>query len=168
MKRNLMKEAHELTRQIVDKYEDVDYRTQLGLCLSFLSQEKGGKEMVELKGSEKQVKWAEDLRGRFVKYLDYIKDLTSEIEISESLQDDIEDDFDSLEEAFEVVEKQEKASKIIASLRGYKIFSSDEAIEKEIAKTKAHLVDYEQHYDDVQNEKESYIAWTVYRLADMK
>ena len=168
MKRNLMREAHKMTREIINKYGDVDYRTQLGLCLSFLSQEKGGKEMVELKGSEKQVKWAEDLRGRFVKYLDYIKDLADGIEISESLQDDIEDDFNSLEEAFEVIEKQEKASKIISTLRGYKMFSSDEAIEKEIEKTKSHLVDYEQHYNDVQNEKESYIAWTIMRLADMK
>lgn len=168
MKRNIMREAHKLTKEIISKYEDVDYKAQLGLCLSFLSQEKGGKEMVELKGSEKQVKWAEDLRGRFVKYLDYIKDLADGIEISESLQDDIEDDFDSLEEAFEVIEKQEKASKIISTLRGYKMFSSDEAIEKEIEKTKSHLVDYEQHYNDVQNEKESYIAWTIMRLADMK
>lgn len=168
MKRNIMREAHKMTKQIVDKYGDVDYKAQLGLCLSFLSQEKGGKEMVELKGSEKQVKWAEDLRGRFVKYLDYIKDLADGIEISESLQDDIEDDFNSLEEAFEVIEKQEKASKIISTLRGYKMFSSDEAIEKEIEKTKSHLVDYEQHYNDVQNEKESYIAWTIMRLADMK
>ncbi len=168
MKKNLMREAHKMTREIINKYGDVDYRTQLGLCLSFLSQEKGGKEMVELKGSEKQVKWADDLRGRFIKYLDYIKDLADGIEISESLQDDIEDDFNSLEEAFEVIEKQEKASKIISTLRGYKMFSSDEAIEKEIEKTKLHLVDYAQHYNDVQNEKESYIAWTIMRLADMK
>lgn len=168
MKKNLMREAHKMTREIINKYGDVDYRTQLGLCLSFLSQENGGKEMVELKGSEKQVKWADDLRGRFIKYLDYIKDLADGIEISESLQDDIEDDFNSLEEAFEVIEKQEKASKIISTLRGYKMFSSDEAIEKEIEKTKLHLVDYAQHYNDVQNEKESYIAWTIMRLADMK
>lgn len=168
MKKNLMREAHKMTREIINKYGDVDYRTQLGLCLSFLSQEKGGKEMVELKGSEKQVKWADDLRGRFIKYLDYIKDLADGIEISESLQDDIEDDFNSLEEAFEVIEKQEKTSKIISTLRGYKMFSSDEAIEKEIEKTKLHLVDYAQHYNDVQNEKESYIAWTIMRLADMK
>ena len=66
MKRNLMKEAHKLTKQIVNKYGDVDYKTQLGLCLSFLSQE-GGKEMVELKGTEKQVKWAEDIRNRIIK-----------------------------------------------------------------------------------------------------
>ena len=63
MKKNLMKEAHKLTKQIVSEYGDVDYMTQLGLCLSFLSQE-GGKEMVELKGTEKQVKWAEDIRNR--------------------------------------------------------------------------------------------------------
>ena len=66
MKRNLMKEAHKMTREIVNKYGDVDYKTQLGLCLSFLSQE-GGKEMVELKGTEKQVKWAEDIRNRIIK-----------------------------------------------------------------------------------------------------
>ena len=64
---NIMSAAHKMTKEIINKYGDVDYRTQLGLCLSFLSQEKGGKEMVELKGSEKQVKWAEDLRSRFVK-----------------------------------------------------------------------------------------------------
>ena len=66
MKRNLMKEAHKMTREIINKYGDVDYMTQLGLCLSFLSQ-KGGKEMVELKGTEKQVKWAEDIRNRIIK-----------------------------------------------------------------------------------------------------
>ena len=67
MKRNLMKEAHKMTREIVNKYGDVDYMTQLGLCLSFLSQEKGDNEMVELKGTEKQVKWAKDIRNRIIK-----------------------------------------------------------------------------------------------------
>ena len=28
MKRNLMKEAHKMTREIVEKYGDVDYRTR--------------------------------------------------------------------------------------------------------------------------------------------
>ena len=67
MKINLMKEAHKLTKQIVSEYGDVDYRTQLCLCLSFLSQEKEGNEMVELKGTEKQVKWAKDIRNRIIK-----------------------------------------------------------------------------------------------------
>ena len=60
MTRNIMREAHKLTKQIISEYGDVDYTTQLGLCLSFLSQE-GGKEMVELKGTEKQVKYANDI-----------------------------------------------------------------------------------------------------------
>ena len=67
MKRNLMKEAHKLTKEIKKQYPEVDYKTQLGLCLSFLSQEKGDNEMVELKGTEKQVKWANDIRNRIIK-----------------------------------------------------------------------------------------------------
>ena len=63
MKRNLMKEAHKMTKEIKEQYPEVDYKAQLGLCLSFLSQE-GGKEMVELKGTEKQVKYANDLIER--------------------------------------------------------------------------------------------------------
>ena len=59
MKRNLMKEAHKLTKQIVSEYGDVDYKAQLGLCLSFLSQEKEGNEMVEISiGTEKQIAYA--------------------------------------------------------------------------------------------------------------
>ena len=59
MKRNLMKEAHKMTREIINKYGDVDHMTQLGLCLSFLSQEKEGNEMVEISiGTEKQIAYA--------------------------------------------------------------------------------------------------------------
>lgn len=63
MKRNLMEEAHKLTKQIVSECRDVDYITQLGLRLSFLSQEEkeGDNKMVELKGTEKQVKYANDI-----------------------------------------------------------------------------------------------------------
>lgn len=59
MKNNLMRKAHELTKQIVSKYGDVDYKAQLSLCLSFLSQKKGEKEMVEISiGTEKQIAYA--------------------------------------------------------------------------------------------------------------
>lgn len=63
MKKNLMKKAHEMTREIVEKYGDVDYQAQLGLCLSFLAQEKGGNKMEvkKLNGSEKQIKWAKNI-----------------------------------------------------------------------------------------------------------
>ena len=61
MKRNLMKKAHEMTREIVEKYGDVDYRTQLGLCLSFLAQE--GEQEMKIEGkSEKQIRYAKNCR----------------------------------------------------------------------------------------------------------
>lgn len=45
--KNLMKEAHKLTKQIIKKYGDVDYKTQLSLCLSFLASGEGEKEMLK-------------------------------------------------------------------------------------------------------------------------
>lgn len=61
--RNIMKEAHKMAKEITTKYNDVDYKTQLSLCLSYLASQKEEEvKMVELKGSEKQVKWANDIR----------------------------------------------------------------------------------------------------------
>lgn len=45
--KNLMKEAHKLTKEIIEKYRDVDYKAQLGLCISFLSSKEGEKEMLK-------------------------------------------------------------------------------------------------------------------------
>ena len=63
MKRNLMKEAHKMTKEIKEQYPEVDYQAQLGLCLSFLAQE--GEQEVKIEGkSEKQIKYAEDCREK--------------------------------------------------------------------------------------------------------
>lgn len=72
--KNLFKEAHKITREIKRKYNDVDYKAQFSLCLSFLN-EKENIKMKELKGSEKQVKWANDIRTD-------ILNLTNELEKS--------------------------------------------------------------------------------------
>lgn len=61
-KKELMVKAHQLTKEIKAEYPEVDYKFQLGLCLAYLHAEGENKEMVELKGTEKQVKWAEDIR----------------------------------------------------------------------------------------------------------
>lgn len=63
MKRNIMKKAHQMTKEIVEKYGDVDYKTQLGLCLSFLSQEDKEEEKEEMTVEEvvKAVRSIEDL-----------------------------------------------------------------------------------------------------------
>lgn len=59
-KKELMIKAHKMTKEIKAQYPTVDYKFQLGLCLAYLQE--GGNEMVELKGSEKQVAWANDIR----------------------------------------------------------------------------------------------------------
>ena len=65
--KNIMKEAHRLTREIKAEFPEVDYQAQLGICISYLyeNKKKENVEMVELKGTEKQVKWAEDIRSKF-------------------------------------------------------------------------------------------------------
>ena len=78
--KEIMIKAHKMTKEIVNKYGDVDYKAQLGVCISYICKE-GANEMVELKGSEKQIKWAKDIRKGIVKNLEdtiteYEKDRT--------------------------------------------------------------------------------------------
>ncbi len=62
--KNLFKKAHELTRKMKERYPEVDYQTQFGLCLSYLFEEEKeeNEEVKELKGTPKQIAWAEDIR----------------------------------------------------------------------------------------------------------
>ncbi|MDV9592765.1 hypothetical protein RHF56_08390 [Clostridioides difficile] len=73
--KTLFKEAHKIAREIKEKYNDVDYKVQFSLCLSFLIEKKGDIKMKELKGSEKQIIWANDIRTD-------ILNLTNELEKS--------------------------------------------------------------------------------------
>lgn len=65
--KKILKEAHKLTKEIKAKYPEVDYRIQLGLCISYLLENKEEEGMKELKGSEKQVKWANEIREKQMK-----------------------------------------------------------------------------------------------------
>ena len=73
--KELMKKAHQMTREIKNEFPEVDYKFQLGLCISYLSKNemKEDVEMVELKGTEKQVKWAEGIRKKVVEKLQNVK-----------------------------------------------------------------------------------------------
>lgn len=62
--KKIFKEAHKMTREMVKEY-GVDYQAQFSLCLSYLLNQKEEEEMRELKGTEKQVKWAEDIMSIF-------------------------------------------------------------------------------------------------------
>ena len=64
--KKVFKKAHEMTRKFVEEY-GVDYQAQFGLCLSYLlekEKEEGNMkiEMKELKGTEKQIKFANDVK----------------------------------------------------------------------------------------------------------
>ena len=64
---NIMKEAHNLTKKIIRKGDS--YRETFRLALIFVYSElkKGVNKMVELKGTEKQVKYANDIKLKLVK-----------------------------------------------------------------------------------------------------
>ena len=83
--RNIMIEAHRMTREIKRTSPEVDYKAQLGLCLSFLMTNKEEKvmEMAKLEGSEKQIKWAEDLRKEFVTKIEEYKEFLLNLNIDE-------------------------------------------------------------------------------------
>lgn len=72
--KNLLKEAHKLTKEIKNKYPEVDYKAQLGICISYLNN-KEENEMVELKGTEKQIDWAKKLREDVLNKFDEMVDL---------------------------------------------------------------------------------------------
>lgn len=73
--------------------------------------------MVELVGSEKQIKWANDLREGFITYIEFCKELIEEIGITEDIEEEYAG-FRSINEAFEVINTQNSSKKIIEALKG--------------------------------------------------
>lgn len=69
--KELFVKAHKMAKGIKKEYPEVNYMFQFSLCLSYLREE-GGNGMVELKGTEKQVKWAEDIRKNYLESLNNI------------------------------------------------------------------------------------------------
>ena len=63
--KDLMKRAHELTKEIKKEYPEINYQVQLGICISYLSN-KEEVEMVELEGTEKQIAWAKKIREELI------------------------------------------------------------------------------------------------------
>ena len=62
MKKNLMKKAHEMAKEIKEQYPEVDYQAQLGLCLSFLAQEgkkEGEKKMTVINRKKFFTSWVD-------------------------------------------------------------------------------------------------------------
>lgn len=68
MKSNIFKKAHELTKKIIKAGDN--YKATFRLCLTFVYSQvkKGICKMVELKGTDKQVEFAENLRSDMLEY----------------------------------------------------------------------------------------------------
>ena len=68
--KNIMKEAHNLTKKIIR--EGDSYKATFRICLSYVHSQvkKGVNKMVELKGSEKQVKWALEIRKQVLEVIE--------------------------------------------------------------------------------------------------
>lgn len=74
--KNLMKEAHKMTKGIKAKYENVDYKAQLGLCLSFLLENKEEVEMTKAREEKwERINYSEfkNLQNFSRQGLDFIK-----------------------------------------------------------------------------------------------
>ncbi|MGX8126433.1 hypothetical protein ACWTV9_09250 [Clostridioides difficile] len=84
--KNLFKKAHEMAGEIKRKYNDVDYKVQFSLCLSFLNK-KGDIKLKELNGSEKQIKWANNIRKDILILVDELEKIDIE-EIKKWKEDD--------------------------------------------------------------------------------
>lgn len=69
----IFKEAHKMTKEIKKEFPEVDYKFQFGLNLAYLLKEGEHK----LEGSEKQVKWANDIKNTFTEIID---DIISKVE----------------------------------------------------------------------------------------
>lgn len=120
--------------------------------------------MVELVGSEKQVKWANDLREGFSTYIEFCKELIEEIGITEDIEEELEyAGFRNIKEAFEVINTQNSSKKIIEALKGndYIKLAEKDRIMLECAigrLTKKAIIE----------EKECIICNTIITLGDMK
>ena len=83
--KKIFKEAHKMTKQMVAKY-GVDYQAQFGLNLSYLLENKEEEKVEKMIGSEKQVKWAEDIKKNLIMNANLIKRSTESEVISHQLQ----------------------------------------------------------------------------------
>lgn len=77
---NVMQRAWKIAKQGVEKFggKVKEYFAQ-ALCMAWVEIKKGADKMVELQGSEKQVKWANDIRNNAVTTLNDVLDTITEV-----------------------------------------------------------------------------------------
>jgi hypothetical protein len=105
--KNLFKKAHEMTRKMKESYPEVDYQAQFGLCLSYLFEEEKEEEgMKELKGTPKQIAWAEKIREEQMESFNRFKERWIEKRKAEGNQEEL----DYIEELTQKIENLDQAA----------------------------------------------------------
>lgn len=108
--KKVFKKAHEMTRKFVEEY-GVDYQAQFGLCLSYLlEKEREEEEVKELKGTPKQIAWAEKIREEQMESFNRFKERWIEKRKAEGNQEEL----DYIEELTRKIENLDQASDWIA------------------------------------------------------
>lgn len=106
--KKIFKEAHKMTREMVKEY-GVDYQAQFGLCLSYLLNREE-EEMRKLKGTERQVKWAEDILAIFD---EVVADVEKGIERDSKTEEKKEKQLKKLDEIKSRLNEMDNAGEII-------------------------------------------------------
>ena len=105
--KNLFKKAHEMTRKMKERYPEVDYQTQFGLYVSYLfEKEREEEEVKELKGTPKQIAWAEKIREEQMESFNRFKERWIEKRKAEGNQEEL----DYIEELTRKIENLDQAS----------------------------------------------------------
>lgn len=131
--KNIFKQAHKITREIIRKGDN--YRATFGLVLSFVySQQKAGVEMVELKGSEKQVKWANDIRNRMIEINNIFEEATKDTDMTnlneETLEGMVLQRIDKTRKALKNILNNEDAKFFIDNFRNIRDYMISDLREK--------------------------------------
>lgn len=120
--KNVMKKAHEITKKIIRKGDSYRATFRLALSLAHSLIKKGVNKMVELKGSEKQIKWANDIREIMIeclnKSLKFQEEDAKEYEEKRGKQSKIKTRLvNSLKDFIIVVENQESSAWFIENFK---------------------------------------------------
>lgn len=193
--KKIFKKAHEMTREFVKEY-GVNYQAQFGLCLSFLFEKERGMEMVELKGTKKQVKWAEDIRDSMIKGLeelkenenlryhfgrditiDEVKETIAEIKKIDSSKFFIENRYEKGTEIVILIENIKKAEETLAKISNLKLAELEgsesqvnwaEKIRDEKLKRLAEIEDWRWNEYYYNHDKEKVIEVVATKIASAK
>ena len=113
--KNVMKKAHEITKKIIRK--DDSYRATFRLALSLAHSliKKGIKEMVELVGTEKQVKWAKEIRETLNTILLEIKD--ADIKRKQRKNKSFEESSRKMNDAIKMINSKEESTFFIDNFK---------------------------------------------------